>query len=169
MTPERPWYKEPMVWLVAAIPAAAVVAGFTTLFVALGSDPADSVRDRVQRTAQVQVADQAADQAARRMELSGTLKRDADTGAVVLALAGEHVSSPRLTLYLAHPTNASADIELALVQQQEQRWLGRLPAPEAGHDWRLELTPPDRDWRLRGRLRRGTTEATLRPGVTQTE
>ena len=31
----RPWYHEPMVWLTIAIPAATVVAGFVTLWLAM--------------------------------------------------------------------------------------------------------------------------------------
>jgi hypothetical protein len=35
----RPWYREPMVLLVIALPAAAVVAGVATLVLAAGGDP----------------------------------------------------------------------------------------------------------------------------------
>lgn len=31
----RPWYKEPWPWVIISIPAAAVVMGFTTLYLAL--------------------------------------------------------------------------------------------------------------------------------------
>jgi len=31
----RPWHREPMVWLTIAIPAATVVAGFVTLWLAM--------------------------------------------------------------------------------------------------------------------------------------
>lgn len=30
----RPWYKEPMMWLVLGLPAVVVVAGFVTLYIA---------------------------------------------------------------------------------------------------------------------------------------
>lgn len=165
MTRTRPWYKEPMLWLVAAIPAAAVVAGIAMLVVALRAGPADSVRDKVSRTAQVQVADQAADEAALRMGLGGVLERDRDTGALALALDGAPIDADHLALYLAHPTDASADAELKLVRQGPQRWIGRLPAEGVAHDWLLEVTPDDRAWRLRGRLRANAAQATLRPGT----
>lgn len=32
--PNRPWYKEPMMWLVLGLPAIVVVAGFVTLYIA---------------------------------------------------------------------------------------------------------------------------------------
>ena len=34
-TATRPWHREPMVWLTIAIPAATVVAGFVTLWLAM--------------------------------------------------------------------------------------------------------------------------------------
>ena len=37
---QRPWYREPMMWLVIALPASSVVAGLTTLMLALRG-PAD--------------------------------------------------------------------------------------------------------------------------------
>lgn len=38
-----PWYREPMVWLVIALPASAVVAGLVTLWIA--AKGADSVHN----------------------------------------------------------------------------------------------------------------------------
>jgi len=35
MTDVRPWYKEPWPWVVISIPAAAVIMGFITLYLAL--------------------------------------------------------------------------------------------------------------------------------------
>lgn len=32
--PKRPWWKEPMVWLVAGLPLSAVIAGLTTVWIA---------------------------------------------------------------------------------------------------------------------------------------
>ncbi len=36
--PSRPWYREPYVWLLIAIPAAAVLTGLITLAFAIASD-----------------------------------------------------------------------------------------------------------------------------------
>lgn len=165
MTAHRRWYREPMLWLVMSIPAAAVVAGIATLVLALGGGSADSVRDRVRRTAQVQVADQAADREALQRNLSGVLQRDPGTGAAAVQLEGDEVADAQLQLVLAHPTDAAADAVVTLVRQDGQRWLGRLPAQRIAHDWILELAPPDRSWRLRGRLRAGASDAVLRHGL----
>ena len=35
--PLRPWYREPWPWVAIAIPAAAVIMGFTTLYLALAN------------------------------------------------------------------------------------------------------------------------------------
>jgi hypothetical protein len=40
LEPPRPWYREAMVWLIIALPAAALAAGFITLMLAYdGADP----------------------------------------------------------------------------------------------------------------------------------
>lgn len=160
----RPWYREPMLWLVLGLPAAAVIAGVATLFIALNNGSSDSVRDPVQRTAQVQTADITADLAAEQLGLSGVLERTADTGALALRVDGVALEASRLPLVLSHPTDAAADLELQLVRH-DGRWIGRLPDPTAKNDWLLSVAPEGATWRLRGRLRAGATEAALVPDI----
>jgi hypothetical protein len=38
----RPWYREPMLWLVIALPLIAVIASFLTLVVAINVSPANT-------------------------------------------------------------------------------------------------------------------------------
>lgn len=39
-TPSRPWYREPLMWLVLGLPASAVVAGLVTLWLIVkNADP----------------------------------------------------------------------------------------------------------------------------------
>jgi hypothetical protein len=160
----RPWFREPMLWLVLGLPAAAVIAGFATLFIAVNNGSSDSVRDRVQRTAQVQTADISADLAAEQLGLSGVLERTADTGALSLRVEGTALEAARLQLVMSHPTDAAADLEVRLVRN-DGRWIGRLPDPAAKNDWLLSVAPEGAAWRLRGRLRAGATEAALVPDI----
>ena len=71
----RPAWREPMVWLVALIPLAAVVGTLWMVFVASdapGTD--DAVADPVRRTAQVQVADLGPDARAQALRLSAVVR-----------------------------------------------------------------------------------------------
>ena len=53
---ERPFLREPMVWLMLGLPLASVVAGVGLLVAAVRSGGADEVTDVVQGTAQIQVS-----------------------------------------------------------------------------------------------------------------
>lgn len=144
----RPWYREPMVWLVAALPLASIVAGFALLGIASGERATDAAPERVRRMAQVQERDLAPDQRALALGLRGTL-RQGDDGRLELQLAGRGDRPARLQLALVHPAEAGLDHHLTL-QRQGDRWYaaGRI-AP--GQAWQLQLTPPDAAWRLVGR------------------
>ncbi len=102
-TQPRAAWKEPMVWLVAAIPAASVLASVALLVAAArssGND--DAVADAVQRTAQVQVADLGPDLAARTAGLSATLRIDGDRIELTPA-SGAFPRDAALRLSLHHP------------------------------------------------------------------
>ena len=158
----RRWYQEPMVWLVIALPLAVVIAGFATLFIAVDAGGADSVRQPVRRTAQMQTADLAPEDAARRLRLRAELERSADTGALALRMEGRPADAARLRLSLAHPVRAEHDRETWLTRSGDA-WLGRIPADGLRNDWVLTLEPEDGHWRLHGRLRAGAGTASLQP------
>ncbi|MBB5015151.1 FixH family protein [Rehaibacterium terrae] len=163
-TVSRPWYREPMVWLMLAFPLSAVIAGLSTVAIAVRAGGADAVPESVRRTAQVQIADLAADQRALELGLSARLDLDADTGAVRVTLEGDAGIPARLHLSAVHPTAAAADEALPLLRQDDA-FLGRFTA-DRSHDWKLVLTPESGDWRLIARLPAGATRARLHPALT---
>src|SRR3546814_4704889 len=61
-TSTRPWYREPMVWLMLALPAAAVVAGLSTVVIAVRASGDDAIPESIRRTAPMQEAAIAPDQ-----------------------------------------------------------------------------------------------------------
>jgi hypothetical protein len=145
-----------MMWLVIGLPALVVVAGFTTLGIALHAGGADAVPAEVRRTAQVQVENLRADEEAMRLGLAAELSVQPDTGAAWLALRdGAAIDEARLRLRLSHPAQAAADHELILVRGHGG-WYGRIASART-HDWNIELAPLDGRWRLGGRL--GVDEA----------
>ncbi len=156
--------REPMLWLVIGLPAAAVVAGLLTLWIAIRAGGSDVIPEDVRRTAQIQMRDLGADQTARAAGLAFLLQRDA-AGLRVLRLSGE-AGQGALVLHLIHPSRASADRSVRFAAGDDARQ-ARLVLP-ADHDWRLELLPADGRWRLVGRLPAGAVTARLQPALPAT-
>ncbi|MAL04003.1 MAG: nitrogen fixation protein FixH [Arenimonas sp.] len=152
--------RNPVLWLVLAIPALTIVAGVWTLVVASGNSAVDADPDPVRRTAQVQTASIEADAEALRRKLSATLVIEDDTALLRL----DQATGPRApVLQLVHPLESSFD-----------RQLGLLPDPRgwrtdgevaATHVWQLRLVADDGSWRLVGRYHPGDTEVALAPAL----
>lgn len=159
----RPAWKEPMVWLVAAIPAASVVASVALLAAAArSSGNNDAVADAVQRTAQIQVADLGPVLVARRLGLLAHLRVQGDR----IELTPANDAFPRdaeLRLWLRHPARAQDDLALTL-RASAHGWQARHALPR-DHDWNLDLAPADGRWRLQGRLPRGSDKTALQPAL----
>jgi hypothetical protein len=159
----RPAWREPMVWLVFAIPAASVVAAFALLVAAARSSGTDDlVADKVQRTEQTQLADLGPDANARSLGLVAAVHVVGDT-IEVLPVAGVFDREARLTLALHHPSRADNDRALVL-QPTAAGWQGTLKLDRT-HDWNVRLTPGDGRWRLQGRWAKARPAATLRPAL----
>jgi hypothetical protein len=161
----RPATREPMFWLVWGLPAVVVVASIATLVIALRVGGADAVPLEVRRTAQIQVDDTAADQATLARALRGTLSLQPGTHAIEVTLASvPPAATTTLRLWLRHPGRADLDRELTLVAAGDG-WHGRLPTRT--HAWNLDLSPPDRAWRLTGRLEPDAMHASLSPRLAE--
>lgn len=162
MSDKRPAWREPMVWLIAALPLAAVVGGITMLVVSIRAGNTDAVADDVQRTAQIQTADLGPDERAQQRHLGAVLRVGKDA-VQVFAAGGDLPRSQPLQLSLLHPTQRAKDqtVELA---PDEQGWHAPL-ALDATHDWNLMLTDTTGEWRLRGRLPHGQRAAHLGPSI----
>ncbi|MEZ5464494.1 MAG: FixH family protein [Lysobacteraceae bacterium] len=158
----RPALREPMLWLVAGLPVVVVIAGFATLAIAIRAGGADALPDSVRRTAQVQQIDLGPDRVARDEGLHAEFSWN-DDGSLRLAINAVDASHT-LLLQLIHPSDAAQDRQLALTPEAAF-WTGTLPKGAEGHDWRLQLSPADRRWRLHGRWRAGESSARLEPAL----
>ena len=137
--------------VIIALPVATLVAIVWTLKIA-SSGRLDTVSDPVRRTAQVQVVDARADDAARRLGLSAEL-RSASGQTELVPVSGEPSAWPSsLRLRLEHPLREPLDLEIALEQQGSQ-WVGQDFDTSIG--WRVSVLPNDGSWRLVGRWSRG--------------
>jgi hypothetical protein len=152
---------EPMLLLVIGLPLASVIAGVSLVVTAVRSGNDDAVYDRVRRTAQIQVSDDAAaDGSASARRLSALLRVEAGRVSV-LPLAGAPRRDVSLQLVLAHPVDSHADREIALTPDADG-WSAAL-ALESDHDWLVRVESREDGWRLRGRLRAGERAAHLAP------
>lgn len=138
----NPWYREPWPWILMSGPAAVIVAGAVTTWMAYAS--ADGL-----------VAD---DYYKRGLAINAVLKREqaaAQRGidAQVVRL-GERVrvrlrgvEPPVLFLSLVHATRAGNDVRLRLERAADGSYGAALPPLPAGH-WRLILEDPRGEWRV---------------------
>ena len=162
MERERPAWREPMVWLITALPLTSVVAGAWLLLAAIHSGGDDAIADTVQQTGQIQLSDIGPDAGATRDGLSAVL-RVGDGSIEVFPATGEFDRRAVLELSLRHPTLANADQQLRL-QPTPNGWSAHANL-DAGHDWKLQLGPPGMHWRIVGRLPRGMHATRLAPAL----
>lgn len=159
--PDSPW-RQPMVWLIVALPLGSIVASAILITMALRSGGDDAVADRVQRTAQIQVRDLQPDLQARAMNLTAVIRLDREF-VEVLPVTGDFDRRSDLRLYLYHPTHSGEDLSLRL-----------LPTPlgwrvdrkvETSHAWRVRVAAADASWRIHGRLPKGQRAIHLAPAL----
>jgi hypothetical protein len=147
----EPWYKQFWPWFLIALPASVVVASIVTINLAIESDDGLVSDDYYKEGLAIH---KDADSAARAQALgiAGTLRYDADTGAVSVMLAKPlEDNRPALSLEVVHPTLPDQDQTIRLSQVDGTRFAGRLE-PLGPAQWKLSLRPADRSWRVEGRL-----------------
>ena len=151
LPPGLPWYRHGLVWMLIAFPAAAVIGGAVTLWLAIRSDDGLVVDDYYVRGKEInRVLDR--DRAAARLGLSADLRLDPDGRRLHLVLRGgpEAAPPPALRLQLLHATRAGLDRHLVLARTPGGGYTAPLP-PLAPGRWYVQIET-DR-WRLLGSLR----------------
>ena len=146
---QTPWWKEPMIWLVAGLPALAVVASFVSYFIAANEpDPLVNAGYRKEGLAPIKDADK--ERRARAMQVQADL--EFSSGKVSINLYGLLDKQPAsLELLLLHPTHADQDVRFVLSRTTQGQYTA--PALEVGAGRRQWVLAPDnQDWRLTGLL-----------------
>lgn len=145
----KPWYREPWPWFLISLPATAVIAGLTTVWIAYRSADGLVVGDYYKEGLAINQT-LARDDAARTLALVATLKTE--DGTLTLTLAGHLKAYPeQLTLNLAHPTHQGMDQTLALHHAGAGRYRAAMPTMPSGK-WHAQLTDTRSSWRLSGVL-----------------
>jgi hypothetical protein len=157
----QPWYRHPWPWILMAGPAAVIVAGSVTVWLAIQS--ADGlVADDYYRQGVTINRTLARAERARALGLEARLLvREGD---VEVRLAGRVASGfpPRVRLALAHPTKAGRDQVLHL-HGMDGIYAGPLAALAPGH-WQVVIEDEAGTWRLTGAaILAAGSEVTIKP------
>lgn len=142
----KPWYRQFWPWFIIALPATSVVAGLSTLGIAIRNQ--DSlVRDDWYKDGKAINQSLERDNVAKAHAITAELKIDNITGeiGVTLSAAAGFKLPQSLTLNLSHPTLASQDQTLTLLRHADGQYHGVLKQGLRGRYY-LELSTPE--WRL---------------------
>lgn len=173
--------RNPMLWLVVGLPALVVVAGISTVVIAIRAGGSDDIPEDVRRMAQVQTAELGPDARAAEQGLSLVFSVQ-DDGLALLPASGDIDRAAPLRLSLHHPTDGAQDQMITLAPSADGWRIAFAADAEAkadasahtvvpagveqldsGHDWRVVATAADGRWRLHGRLAAGQRAVLLRP------
>jgi len=157
------WRSVPLMWFVVGLPVAVVVAAFVTLGIAIRSSD-DVVRDDFRKEGLAIYSDPARDAAAAEAGARAVLEVDA-SGAISASLTLLHGERPdELLVVLSHATRAEYD-QMVTLRRRDGTYAGRGQALAPGR-WYVEITPPGREWRLKGDFRDAAAGLQLAaPGV----
>ncbi len=140
----RPWYKEPMVWLVIAIPAVAVVLNLTQGIYAMSTFDGVVVDDYYKEGKAINQT-LARDDAARAAGIIADLDFDYDKGLVSAKIKAKgDVAEKYVTLKMIHTTLKNNDQSI-LLEKQGDRYVGELKPLGPG---RYEMHLEGGAWRL---------------------
>ena len=146
---KRPWYREPWVWLLIALPMSAVIGGIITIVIAVSTSDGLVVDDYYRRGKAIN-RDLARDRMAAQYRLEAHFDFGADGRRVGLSLRAPDYRPPEtLMLAVLHPTRKGLDQRVLLVRTQPGRYTGRLDLLAPGN-WYVQLEADD--WRLSGKL-----------------
>lgn len=149
-SPEQitPWYRQFWPWFIILLPASVVVAGLSTLVIAIKHADTlvvdDYYKEGLAINQQLEKQQRAVD-----LGISGKLLIDNTVGDVVVTLVSAPAYlSPTLQLRLGHPTDASQDVLITLTAGVGGVYRGQLEHSLAGHRY-LQLDDPQHGWRLK--------------------
>lgn len=143
----KPWYRQFWPWFLIALPATSVVAGLTTLGIAIRNQ--DSlVRDDWYKDGKAINQSLARDAVATQQRISAELLIDSMTGEVTVRTSGGADFTPpsSVVLTFSHPTLADQDQTLTLSRHPNGLLHGVLTHSLQGRYY-IEMGTPD--WRLR--------------------
>jgi len=153
----RPWYREPWPWLLMAGPAAVLVAGGVTAWIAFSTADGLVADDYYKQGLAINKVLKR-EQSAARLGIAASIALQPDRLEVTMSGVQPEV----IFAYLAHATRAGHDLRLRLVRSPSGRYEADLPPLPAGR-WHIALEDPARTWRVMGEGWSGERAPSRRP------
>ena len=142
MTESKPWYRQRWPWILISGPAAVLVAGVATMWIAFASADGVVAGDYYKRGLAINQdlqRERKAEQRAIGAEVT------LPTGKIQVRLSG--AAPEALFGHLVHATRAGYDQRVRLAKVAPGVYETEMPALPAGR-WRIVLEDPRREWRL---------------------
>jgi hypothetical protein len=146
----RHWYREPWPWLLMAGPAAVIVAGVITTYLAVVTNDGLVADDYYKQGLAINQT-LSRDVMARQLNYRARIVFAPDYGRVTVNLLGDSAAPGQLVMRLSHPGRPSLDRNLPLMHEGNQSYASTFPSLIAGH-WQVILEDSRRSWRLVGDL-----------------
>lgn len=152
MSVERSWYREPWPWILMAGPAAAVVAGAITIWIAFASADGLVADDYYKQGLAINRV-LARDENARRAGIAARVLIAGGQGGgrarIDIVLGGRMELPGELVLRFSHVSRAGNDREVRLQHVDANRYAAMLPPLPAGR-WRVSVEDTQGQWRVTG-------------------
>jgi hypothetical protein len=146
---QKPWYAQPWVWLLIALPATAVIGSMVSLYLAITTSDGLVVDDYYTRGKAIN-RDLARDRAAQTHGLVARFDIDMAANRVTLTLESVgYVLPPEARLSFLHPTQPGHDQQVRLQQIGKGQYAAGIGELGRGK-WYVQLEADD--WRLSGRM-----------------
>jgi hypothetical protein len=136
------WYREPWPWLLMAGPAAVLVAGAATIWIAFASADGLVAEDYYKQGLAINRV-LAREEAARARGIAGEVRLQPGKLSVTL----EGAAPEALFAHLAHGTRAGHDQRLRLARAQSGSYEAAIESLPAGR-WRIAIEDPRGEWRI---------------------
>ncbi len=142
-----PWYKEPWMIFVVAVPAIAVVAGIAMITIAVvGRDTL--VRDNYYKDGLAINQELDMENRAKMLGLHAELEIDNQTGVIAVRVMSNDAQPGQLLMSFLHPTMAEKDQDIILYHIKAGHYTGKRKANLDGR-YHLQLTSAEQQWRLK--------------------
>jgi hypothetical protein len=142
-----PWYRQFWPWFVISLPASAVIAGLTTVWIAV-THQQDLVQDSWYKDGVAINQHLDRQREARRLGIVLTLQRPDTGGRIEGQLAGQLATlPPLLSLTLLHPTLPDRDVAITLALMPDGRYAATTGTLHEGR-YRAQLSAPGDNWQV---------------------
>ncbi len=143
-----PWYREPWPWLLMAGPAAVLVAGSITTWIAFSTSDGLVEQDYYKQGLAVNKVLKR-EEAAARLGLVAEVDLGQDRHSIAVNLQGD--APAELSARFVHATRSGHDLALRLARIAPGRYAAAIPRDMPAGRWNVYIEPPAGEWRLAGR------------------